>query len=321
MRKTASAVLIAVAALLLTVGSAAAASSPPNATVDWATGSFGTRSVSINAPGTSTGTVSWATAAGSDAVVGGGVQSTTARIVTLGTPGGTVAWIRFTPPLTDPVVLVSGLSPGTTLNFGTGVTLLDSNNATINAGTGLISASATATGAANDGFAVRVTGTFGPTDFVNSLQFTYNSAGGPTAFTVASPAPVPSDVVAQTLHDAPVTVTPVVTVPAGRTIDPAATRLLSGTTPVTTLSNADGTYVVDTTTGQVTFTPAAGFTGVAAPVTYRVTDSAGFSGTATITITVVPDVGAPLASPLVLAGAVVVLVPAGFAIRRRRAAA
>jgi CshA-type fibril repeat protein len=328
-RKPAAALLIVVAIVSLVAGAAAAASSAPNATVDWSTGTFGSHSVGIGVPGgTSTTTVTWATVAGSDGVVGGGVQSNSAAVISAGPGTGFLGFVRFTPPLTDPVLLVSGLDPGTTINLGTGITLLDSSNATLNAATGTISASAGATGAADDGFAVRITGTFGADDFgapgSASLRLSYSNSAGlasSTALTFASPAPVPQDLVDQTLHDTPLTLTPVTSVPIGRTLDPAATRLLDGSTPVTTLSNSDGTYVVDTGTGQITFTPTAGFTGVAAPVTFRVTDSAGFSGTATITITVVPDVGAPLASPWALAAGAVLLVPALLLIRRRRAVA
>ena len=55
-----------------------------------------------------------------------------------------------------------------------------------------------------------------------------------------------------------------------------------------------GTWSVDTATGDVTFTPEAGFTGAPTPVTYTVEDTAGnVSNTATITLT---DTAAPVAS-------------------------
>ncbi|UZN02551.1 beta strand repeat-containing protein [Cellulomonas sp. S1-8] len=49
-----------------------------------------------------------------------------------------------------------------------------------------------------------------------------------------------------------------------------------------------GTYVLDPGTGVVTFTPARGFSGVATPVTFRVTDAYGQAAEATYTPTVVP---------------------------------
>jgi len=60
------------------------------------------------------------------------------------------------------------------------------------------------------------------------------------------------------------------------------------------LTNADGTYVVDATTGVVTFTPAHNVTGTAASIGYQVTDSFGLIASSTITVTVTPIV--PLAS-------------------------
>ena len=72
------------------------------------------------------------------------------------------------------------------------------------------------------------------------------------------------------------------TVPTGGSI-----TLLSGTTPVTELTVAgQGRYVLDTATGRVTFTPVAGFTGTATPVSYRITDAYGQSDTGEYTPTV-----------------------------------
>ena len=48
-----------------------------------------------------------------------------------------------------------------------------------------------------------------------------------------------------------------------------------------------GTYSVETTTGQITFTPEATFAGVAAPVTYSITDSLGQTSSTTYTPTVI----------------------------------
>ena len=65
-------------------------------------------------------------------------------------------------------------------------------------------------------------------------------------------------------------------------------RLLvnSGGTLVTTLTTPNGTWTVNTTTGAVTFTPAAGFTGATSPVTYQVSDTGGQSDRSSSTVTV-----------------------------------
>ncbi len=48
----------------------------------------------------------------------------------------------------------------------------------------------------------------------------------------------------------------------------------------------EATYVIDPTTGKVTVTPAQGFTGTTAPVTYQVADTGKATDTATISVTV-----------------------------------
>lgn len=66
---------------------------------------------------------------------------------------------------------------------------------------------------------------------------------------------------------------------------PGTVRLLDGITPVTTLIVVDeGTWTVDTDTGEVTFTPEPGFTGDPSPVSYTVSDSWGESTDAQITV-------------------------------------
>lgn len=60
-----------------------------------------------------------------------------------------------------------------------------------------------------------------------------------------------------------------------------------------------GAYMVDPTTGDVTFTPAAGFRGEALPVSYRVSDVDGSTATSTLTVTVIavgPQAAADTAS-------------------------
>ena len=71
-------------------------------------------------------------------------------------------------------------------------------------------------------------------------------------------------------------------------LDPTSVRLLDAAgNPVTTLTLAGtGTFTVNTTTGAVTFTPAAGFTGAVPPVTYQVADANGTTAQSTLSVTV-----------------------------------
>lgn len=87
------------------------------------------------------------------------------------------------------------------------------------------------------------------------------------------------------------------------TLLPSTVRLCGATQSapncsLTSLTVAgEGTYVVNTTTGVVTFTPLSTFTGtVASPPTYQVTDSFGATVSAVITPTVTPP-PAPSATP------------------------
>ncbi|MBD8539605.1 beta strand repeat-containing protein [Frigoribacterium sp. CFBP 8751] len=72
----------------------------------------------------------------------------------------------------------------------------------------------------------------------------------------------------------------------GATLDQASLRLVDGAgNPVLTLATPQGQFDVDTTTGEITFTPVAGFVGTAtAP--YQVTDSDGRVSTSTVTATI-----------------------------------
>ncbi|GAB3856040.1 hypothetical protein ACFPIJ_59100 [Dactylosporangium cerinum] len=80
------------------------------------------------------------------------------------------------------------------------------------------------------------------------------------------------------------------------------TLLDSGSQPAATVTvvPAEGTYTLDAGTGVITFTPANGFTGVATPVTYKLT-AEGLSATSTYTPTVGPPPG-PAAAPLTSTG-------------------
>ena len=61
---------------------------------------------------------------------------------------------------------------------------------------------------------------------------------------------------------------------------------------------AHGTYTVNPTTGVISFKPVSDFTGIATPVTYRITDAYGQSveNTYSVTVTSVPVVPAVIAS-------------------------
>ncbi len=90
-----------------------------------------------------------------------------------------------------------------------------------------------------------------------------------------------------------------VTIPAGDTV-----TLLDNGQPTTSVAVADeGVYALNATTGLITFTPAAGFTGTARSANFRVTDAYGQSSDATFTATVsapatsaAPTSAAPTAS-------------------------
>jgi uncharacterized repeat protein (TIGR01451 family) len=71
---------------------------------------------------------------------------------------------------------------------------------------------------------------------------------------------------------------------AGAAFVPSSVRLLNGATEVTSLTNADGIYQANTTTGAVVFTPSPGFIGTTTAVPYRVTDSSGQRADSTVVI-------------------------------------
>jgi LPXTG-motif cell wall-anchored protein len=87
----------------------------------------------------------------------------------------------------------------------------------------------------------------------------------------------------------------------------------------TRVTTVDGTYVVDTKTGKVVFTPVNGFTGtVTAPVSYQISNNwSGFAGPGVATSILVPTInppGAPAATVDVTTtkpGVSVVLIPVG----------
>lgn len=85
----------------------------------------------------------------------------------------------------------------------------------------------------------------------------------------------------------------------GTPIDPTSVVFPASGQPQGAVVSADGrsltvpgqgTFAADPTTGSVVFTPAQGWSGTAAPVTYQVGDTGGRTTTATITVTVVAAV-------------------------------
>lgn len=86
----------------------------------------------------------------------------------------------------------------------------------------------------------------------------------------------------------------------GKTLDPTTVKLCnvapSAETPpnctLTTLTTAQGTWTVNTTTGAVTFEPVDGFSGPVTPVKYQVTESGGTPGTASADINITVTGGA-----------------------------
>lgn len=74
-----------------------------------------------------------------------------------------------------------------------------------------------------------------------------------------------------------------------KTLSPALTCIVDGASCVSQLVTADGTWTVDSATGEITFLPKANITpGTKPSVTYRVTDQAGKSAQSTLTPVIAP---------------------------------
>lgn len=142
------------------------------------------------------------------------------------------------------------------------------------------------------------------------------------SLTLSAPVPNANDDSPTTVVDQPVTFNPVdndtATGPAA--IVPESVRLLDGAgDPVTTLTTVDGAYTVDTSTGEVTYTPNPGFIGTGEPVSYQVTDSNGQSSTSSITVVVGDVVGVSMINgPVALSSILLVLFISGGAVFLRR---
>jgi CshA-type fibril repeat protein len=121
---------------------------------------------------------------------------------------------------------------------------------------------------------------------VGTCSITANQAGN-RSFTAATPVTQTFSVGpgAQTSSGAfAATQSVVVPPPAGGSV----TLLDAASVPATTVTNTSGSYTIDTTIGTITFTPASGFVGIAAPVTFQTTDAAAVLATNTYTPTVSP---------------------------------
>jgi LPXTG-motif cell wall-anchored protein len=73
-------------------------------------------------------------------------------------------------------------------------------------------------------------------------------------------------------------------------LDAASVRIIGDGGPVTELVvEGEGTWTVDPATGDIAFAPAEGFSGNPTPITYQVTDRAGATAQALVTVTYVPE--------------------------------
>jgi len=128
-----------------------------------------------------------------------------------------------------------------------------------------------------------------------SVSYTVTDSFGNTAtstatFTVVGVTPVAADDSAHAAYAHPVTTPVLGNDLAGDSTAPldafSVVLLGTGGTAAKTLDTADGSYSVDATSGAITFTPAAGFSGQASPVRYRVADLNGTTTTAALTVTI-----------------------------------
>jgi hypothetical protein len=124
----------------------------------------------------------WNTALGTDDAVGTGVSSQTAGVLGVGVSAGTS--VSFSSTVVNPIVYAAFGDPVTSLDFmDVPFTVLDANHATRN-GT-LMDFDNAAANTADDSFAVRVNGTFGPGHPLVLLYYNYSGMPSATmAFTI-----------------------------------------------------------------------------------------------------------------------------------------
>lgn len=152
-------------------------------TVTYATTAFGGGGISIP--------LDWDAAAGTNDAVGSGVSSRTAGMMAAGVSAGTT--VSFSATVVDPIVYGALGEPVTSLEFLDPFTVLDAHNATRN-GT-LMDFDNVAADTPDDGFAVRVHGTFGPGRPLTLVYYNYSGSQSATmAFTIGVADAVPPTV-------------------------------------------------------------------------------------------------------------------------------
>ena len=174
------------------------------ANVVWAPGIEGTSSASgafecgttvemaMTADGFNSGlgfSMDWSTSTATDEAFSGGI-SPSGAVAFFGYSVGNAGTISFDIEVVNPVVLVNYIDPGAAMDFGTApISLLDWNSSLIGATPSIVGSKIsleTNADSLNDGWAVQVTGTFGPTS--GPMPFTYFSTNESTAgFSVALP--------------------------------------------------------------------------------------------------------------------------------------
>jgi hypothetical protein len=137
--------------------------------------------IAVDDAGTSVA-LNWNTALGTNDAVGTGVSSQTAGMLGVGTSA--FQTVSFSSTVVDPIVYAAYGEPGTSLDFmDVPFTVLDAHNATRN-GT-LVDFDNASANTADDSFAARVTGTFGPGNPLLLLYYNYGATSTATmAFTI-----------------------------------------------------------------------------------------------------------------------------------------
>lgn len=131
--------------------------------------------------------VNWNSLKATDAV---GATISSAGVLATTNAGAVTQTISFSSTIINPVLLISGGDSTSTMDFsamgssGVTFTLLDSQNASFNNSTKIMSFPL-ASNNAHDGFALKLNGTFGPS---NPIQFAYSTTAAldSTAFTIAT---------------------------------------------------------------------------------------------------------------------------------------